>query len=38
MERTSYRGYAVGTLAKIAAATGARLEVRLVPRSLRAGR
>lgn len=30
MERSTYRGYTVGTLAKIAAATGARLEVRLV--------
>ena len=38
MERTSYRGYTVGTLAKIAAATGARLEVKLVPRTSRAGR
>jgi transcriptional regulator with XRE-family HTH domain len=31
MERRDYRGYTVGTLAKIAAATGARLEVRLAP-------
>ena len=31
MERTAYRGYTVGTLAKIAAATGATLQVRLVP-------
>jgi ribosome-binding protein aMBF1 (putative translation factor) len=31
MERESYRGYTVGTLAKIAAATGSRLEVRLIP-------
>jgi transcriptional regulator with XRE-family HTH domain len=31
MERSTYRGYTVGTLAKIAAATGARLEVKLVP-------
>ncbi len=33
MERSTYRGYTVGTLAKIAAATGAQLEVRLRPRS-----
>jgi transcriptional regulator with XRE-family HTH domain len=33
MERSTYRGYTVGTLAKIAAATGAQLEVRLHPRS-----
>lgn len=33
MERSTYRGYTVGTLAKIAAATGSRLEVRLVPRA-----
>ncbi len=31
MERTGYKGYTVGTLAKIAAATGASLEIRLVP-------
>ena len=31
MERSTYRGYTVSTLAKIAAATGAGLEVRLVP-------
>ena len=31
MERSTYRGYTVGTLAKIAAATGATLDVRLVP-------
>lgn len=31
MERSGYHGYTVTTLAKIAAATGARLEVRLVP-------
>ena len=38
MERSDYNGYTVTTLAKIAAATGARLEVRLVPgqRALRA--
>lgn len=30
MERASYTGYTVGTLAKIAAATGANLEVRFV--------
>lgn len=29
MERSTYRGYTVSTLAKIAAATGAQLEVRL---------
>ena len=33
MERSAYRGYTVSTLAKIAAATGAQLEVRLRPRS-----
>ncbi len=38
MERSSYRGYTVGTLAKIAAATGGRLEVRLAPRGSRTGR
>jgi len=32
MERSTYRGYTVTTLAKIAAATGAQLEVRLRPR------
>ncbi len=32
MEQSTYRGYTVATLAKIAAAAGARLEVRLVPR------
>ncbi len=31
MERSTYRGYTVATLAKIAAATSARLEVRLIP-------
>lgn len=31
MERSTYRGYTVSTLAKIAAAAGARLEVRFVP-------
>lgn len=31
MERSTYTGFTVGTLAKIAAATGASLEVRLVP-------
>ena len=31
MERNAYRGYTVGTLAKIAAATGATLDVRLTP-------
>ena len=31
MERSAYRGYTVGTLAKIAAATGATLDVRLIP-------
>ena len=30
MERSTYRSYTVNTLAKIAAATGARLEVRFV--------
>lgn len=33
MERRDYQGYTVTTLAKIAAATGARLEVRLAPPS-----
>ena len=37
MERAGYRGYTMATLAKIAAATGARLNVRLVP-SRRAAR
>jgi predicted transcriptional regulator len=32
MERSTYRGYSVATLAKIAAAAGKRLEVRFVPR------
>ena len=32
MEQSTYRGYTVATLAKIAAAAGARLEVRFVPR------
>jgi ribosome-binding protein aMBF1 (putative translation factor) len=36
MERSAYRGYTVGTLAKIAAATGARLEVKLVTGARRA--
>jgi hypothetical protein len=31
MEQSAYRGYTVATLAKIAAAAGARLEVRFVP-------
>jgi len=31
MERSAYQGYTVGTLAKIAAATGATLDVRLIP-------
>ena len=31
MERSAYQGYTVGTLAKIAAATGATLDVRLSP-------
>lgn len=31
MERATYMGYTVGTLAKIATATGARLEIRLTP-------
>ena len=31
MEQADYTGFNVGTLAKIAAATGARLEVRLLP-------
>jgi transcriptional regulator with XRE-family HTH domain len=31
MEQSTYRGYTVATLAKIAAAAGARLEVRFVP-------
>lgn len=36
MERASYTGYTVGTLARIAAATGANLEVRFVlPHGLR---
>ena len=34
MERASYTGYNVGTLAKIAAATGSRLDVRLVPKAV----
>jgi len=34
MERNTYRGYTVSTLAKIAAATGAQLEVRLRWRSV----
>ena len=38
MERSTYRGYTVSTLAKIAAATGAQLEVRLRPRSAVSGR
>ncbi len=33
MERSAYRGYTVATLAKIAAAIGARLEVKFVPPS-----
>ena len=35
MEQSTYRGYTVATLAKIAAAAGARLEVRFVPRGRR---
>jgi len=35
MEQSPYRGYTVATLAKIAAAAGARLEVRFVPRRRR---
>ena len=31
MERSTYRGYTVATLAKIAAATSSRLEVKLIP-------
>jgi len=34
-EQSTYRGYTVATLAKIAAAAGARLEVRFVPRGRR---
>ena len=33
MERATYTGYTVGTLARIAAATGANLEIRLVSAS-----
>ena len=36
MESSTYRGYNVGTLAKIAAATGALLDVKLVPQGRRA--
>jgi ribosome-binding protein aMBF1 (putative translation factor) len=36
MEQSTYRGYTVATLAKIAAAAGARLEVRFVPSGRRA--
>lgn len=36
MEQSTYRGYTVATLAKIAAAAGVRLEVRFVPRGRRA--
>ena len=32
VERSTYRGHSVATLAKIAAAAGKRLEVRFVPR------
>lgn len=35
MENAAYASYTVSTLAKIAAATGSRLEVRLVPASRR---
>jgi ribosome-binding protein aMBF1 (putative translation factor) len=35
MEQSTYRGYTVATLAKIAGAAGARLEVRFVPRGRR---
>ena len=35
MENQTYRSYTMTTLAKIAAATGARLEVRLVPKAAR---
>ncbi len=35
MEQSTYRGYTVATLAKIATAAGARLEVRFVPRGRR---
>jgi len=35
MEQSTYRGYTVATLAKIAAAADARLEVRFVPRGRR---
>ena len=35
MEQSTYRGYTVGTLAKIAAAAGKRLEVRFVPSARR---
>ena len=38
MEQSTYRGYSVATLAKIAAAAGARLEVRFVPRGRRVQR
>ena len=38
MERSTYRGYTVSTLAKIAAATGAQLEVRLRPRTVHSDR
>jgi ribosome-binding protein aMBF1 (putative translation factor) len=35
MERADYKGYTVTTLAKIAAATGRRLDVRFVPMKLK---
>ncbi len=35
MEQSTYRGYTVATLAKIAAAAGKRLEVRFVPSARR---
>ncbi len=35
MERAGYTGYTLTTLVKIAAATGALLQVRLVPRARR---
>jgi transcriptional regulator with XRE-family HTH domain len=38
MERADYTGYTVTTLAKIAAATGAMLDVRIVPRPRAAAR
>jgi transcriptional regulator with XRE-family HTH domain len=38
MERSTYRGYTVSTLAKIAAATGAQLEVRLRHRTTHSDR